>query len=303
MKRSFTASTQLAFLMASVAIGALACQGDTPARSAAAPLKHAPVQVRRNEDGTIKRERNNEMVTFNWSGYAAAQFETGQTYTAARATWTVPTLSYDPNDPSGIGTQFSATWVGIGGFCENAACTVGDTTLIQLGTEQEISSDNSTNFYSWYEALPKFPVNMDPETYPVAPGDVITATLGCNSCSSKKQFWTLSMSNQSPTHHNWSWAAKVPYASSKLSAEWIEEAPSSIIGILPLADFGTITIDPDLAGETTPPLNQATNGILMENLTGFETVNVSDPNAASSNFNACWGSLFLVPPLTPCPSP
>ena len=284
MQRFFHARRPLAVLAAGVALGALAYQGDTPAPDRTGPLKHAPVQVRRNDDGTVKRERHGEIATSNWAGYAAAQFETRQTYTAAQATWTVPTLIFDPNDFSGLGTQYSATWVGIGGFCENALCTKGDRTLIQLGTEQEVSFDGSTNYYSWYELLPAFPVNMDQKTYPVAAGDSITASLKCNgSCPSRKQSWTLTMHNQT---QNWTWSVPVPYASSKLSAEWIEEAPSSAGGILPLADFGTATIDPDLGNESTPNLSLATNGILMEDPWG-QTANVSDPDGVG--FNACWG--------------
>ena len=293
MKRFFAASTQLAFLMASAAIGALAYQGDTPARSTASPLGHAPVQVRRNDDGSIERGRNGQIATENWSGYAVAQFETHQTYTAAQATWTVPAVQFDPNDTSGLSTQYSATWVGIGGFCENATCNKGDHTLIQLGTEQDVSSDGTTSYSSWYELLPAFPVTKDPKTYPVAPGDVITASLQCTSCSSKKQFWTLTMSNLG----KWRWMAQVTYASSKLSAEWIAEAPSAG-GILPLANFGTAHFtDLDVGSNESPPsLTLETNGILLEDPNG-QTADVSDPNADA--FNACWG--FMT--FTACPMP
>jgi hypothetical protein len=106
------------------------------------------------------------------------------------------------------------------------------------------------------------------------------------------------MSNVSTTHKNWAWATIVPYASSKLSAEWIEEAPSSAGGILPLADFGTATItDLDVgSGETAPAPSLATNGILMEDPWG-QTANVSDPNGDS--FSACWGFLAFTAPCPP----
>jgi hypothetical protein len=299
MKRFLTAPTQLAFLMASVAIGALAYQGDTPAQSTAPRLKHAPVQVHRNDDGTLKRGRNAEILTSNWAGYAAAQFETGQIYTAAQGSWTVPTLTFEANDndPRSLRTQYSATWVGIGGFCEDANCTIGDPTLIQLGTDQDVSSDNRTNYFSWYELLPNSPVIMNRKIFPVVPGDQITASLQCNApCTDNTQSWTLSMTSTNASWPKRGWTVTLPYASSKLSAEWIEEAPSSRAGILPLANFGTVTIDPDLGAESAPALSLATNGILMEDPWG-QTANVSDPDA--TGFNACWG--FLA--FTGCPAP
>ena len=299
MKRYFVAPRQLAVLVAAAAIGAAAYQGDTPAPSAPTRIRHAPIQVHRNDDGSLARGRHGEIETGNWSGYAVARFETGQSYTAAQATWTVPSVSYDNGDKSGSPADYSATWVGIGGFCENPLCTRGDRSLIQLGTEQDVSSAGVTTYSSWYEMLPQFPVTMSTDTYPVTPGDVITASLQCNgSCPRRNQSWTLDMSNYGSNNLlKWHWSATVTYTSSKLSAEWIAEAPSSAGGILPLADFGTTTIDPDLAGESTPSLSLATNGILMADPWG-QTANPSDPS--SLGFNACWGSGGA---FTPCLAP
>jgi hypothetical protein len=287
MKRFFLAPRHLAVLVAAGAISAVGYHGDTPAPMMASHIKHAPVQVLRNDDGSLARGRHGEITTSNWSGYALAHFETGQTYTAAQASWTVPSVIFDTSDKSGSAAQYSSTWVGIGGFCENALCTRADRSLIQLGTEQDITSQGVTTYDSWYELLPQYPVVMPTATYPVVPGDVITASLYCNSCSSRKQSWTLTMTSTNTSWPTGGWSVTLPYASSQLSAVWIEEAPSSSGGVLPLADFKTATIDPDLANESTPSLNLATNGIRMADPWG-QTANPSA--AGADSFNVCWGS-------------
>src|SRR5215468_1904800 len=156
MKRFFVA--RLAAVLGAVAIGVVVSPSDTRAQSTPTYVTHAGIHVHRNDDGTVKHGPRNEVATQNWSGFAVAHFETGQTYTAAQATWKVPAVTFDTLDTSGSRTQYSSTWVGIGGFCENLLCTRGDRTLIQLGTEQDAASDKSTNYYAWYEMLPQFPV-------------------------------------------------------------------------------------------------------------------------------------------------
>jgi len=280
--RRVTVKELFGFLGA-VAIAITGSPGDTPAGGPSIRA-HAPIQVRRNDDGTVARGPRNEVVTSNWSGFALANFETGQFYTAAQATWKVPAVTFDPLDKSGTKAQYSSTWVGIGGFCENAKCTKGDHSLIQLGTDQNVAADGTTSFDSWYELLPAFPVLMDTGKYPVSPGDTISASLECSApCVGKRQSWTLAMSNL----HKWQWSVTVTYTSPNLSAEWIEEAPSGG-GVLPLADFGTVTIDPTVGtGEQTPVLTVQQNGIQMSDPYG-QTANPSSTPGAS--FDICWGS-------------
>jgi peptidase A4-like protein len=143
-------------------------------------IVHGPIQPHRNDDGSLARGKRNEIDTSNWSGYAVAKFETGQTYLGANATWAVPTVIFKP-DAAGSTVEYSSTWVGIGGFCENALCTRADRSLIQLGTEQDISSTGATQYYAWYEMLPQYPVRIPIE---VKPGDSITASLQCTASGS-----------------------------------------------------------------------------------------------------------------------
>jgi len=91
--------------------------------------RHYSIQVLRRTDGRVVRSLLNQMVSTNWSGYVAANFATGQIYTSAQGTWVVPTVTYFP-DPR-FSAEYSSSWVGIGGFCENANCTVADNSLLQ----------------------------------------------------------------------------------------------------------------------------------------------------------------------------
>jgi hypothetical protein len=254
------------------------------------------VQLHRNPDGSPQRGLRNQFISTNWSGYVVANYQTGVKYTSASMSWVVPVVVYGPSTDTTSSTQYSANWIGIGGFCANLLCTRGDHTLIQLGTEQDVSppSDGSpsgvANYYAWYEVLPQAETPLDPATHPVHPGDLMTASLSCSQpCSGKKQNWTLSMTDET---QNWTWSMKLSYGSSLLSAEWIEEAPYEG-GILPLANFGTAHFPgANLANLTSPAVTSA-NAIQMQDPWG----QWANPSAATvPSFNVCWG--FGV--FTPC---
>jgi hypothetical protein len=264
-----------------VAIGAAGVHLATSGTFVPAPLKHAPVHVRRNPDATPERGHRNQLISSNWSGYAVAHYLTGKAYTSARLTWVVPSVSYGSSTDSTGSSEYSSNWVGIGGFCENSFCTRVDNTLIQLGTEQDAAPNGATQYYAWYEMLPQFPIVI-PLT--INPGDTITATLSCgNTCSQNfGQRWTLTMQDGAQ-----SWSKQVSYKSSKSSAEWIEEAPYSG-GVLPLADFRTANfVATGGADGQTPSLSVAQNGLQMEDPWG-QTSNLSSATSLAQ-FNMCWG--------------
>jgi len=242
---------------------------------------HGPIEVHRRDDGTLARGPRNEFMTSNWSGYAIGHYQTGQNYTSAQGSWVVPTVTFGATQSS-TSEQYSATWVGIGGFCMNALCTRSDRTLIQLGTSQYVSSSGATSYFAWYEMLPQAPVTITAIT--VSPGDQISASLQCvSACSAKKQGWQLSMTNTT-TGQNWS--QKFTYASSLASAEWIEEAPYSN-GVLPLADFNVVGIASSLGGNSAwNSLTVSANGIQMNDPWG----QTASPSSTDANgFNICWG--------------
>jgi hypothetical protein len=286
---------------------------------------HAHVNALRNQDGTIARGTHNEIMTSNWSGYALPNYLTGETYTAAQLNWTVPRVSYVLPPPVchlvNIGrktttictpplvqAEYSASWVGIGGYCEDSNCTTVDNTLIQLGTAHNVSLNGATQYYAWIEMPPADPVIISPTypncnslscAYPVRPGDDITASLTCEqqNCTplDQNQTWVLAMRNKT---QNWSWsAAHVPFSSSSLSAVWIQEAPVSAAGVLPLADFRITKFVPTYNNYQAPNFPSGPN-----NTDGVDAILMVDPYGETSNpsvaeesptvgaFNLCWGN-------------
>ena len=270
--------TTLACLCATV-LAAVITSGPVTAQTAPPPerLTHRPMELQRNVDGSVKRGLRNTIQTGYWSGFAATA---AAPYSSASGTFQVPRASYSG---SGYGYEDSALWVGIGGF--------GDSTLIQLGTEQLVTSSGAESYYVWYELYPAATVYLGPT---VNPGDIITASLECTAgCSpSLVQTWQLTMIDETA---GWSWTHSVQYQSSMASAEWITEAPWDSSGELPLDDFVQATFDPVFANGANPNLTLAANGIQMVDPYG-ETSNPSDP-VGGNVFSTCWG---LAPSYTPC---
>ena len=98
------------------------------------------------------------------------------------------------------------------------------------------------------------------------------------------QSWRLTMTD---TTQNWTFSTKVNYEASLLSAEWIQEAPSSSAGILPLADYGSATFSATVNGDLSPNL-AGMDGIAMVDPYG-ETSNPSSPVSLDA-FSTCWGN-------------
>ena len=151
------------------------------------------------------------MPSSNWSGYAA----TGGTFTSVTGTWVVP-------QPAAASIGAEATWVGIGG--------VNTRDLIQAGT-QTMVSNGSVHYEAWIEMLPDSSQSV---ALTVRPGDSVTATITERTAGA----WLISIKNNTTSQ---TYSNTVTYNSSKSSAEWIEEAPSSGRSVVPLNDFGVIT--------------------------------------------------------------
>lgn len=197
----------------------------------------------------------------NWSGYAA----TGGPFTNVSASWTQPSASCAPGE-----TSYSSFWVGLDGDTSS--------TVEQTGTDADCSS-GTPRYYAWYEMYPKFPVNLSSSSNPVAPGDSMTASV--NVASGGR--FTLTISD---TSRNWTVTTtqKLNHASLS-SAEVIAEAPSGRGGVLPLANFGTVSFSSATA-----------NGVSLSTLNPDEIVMQSgstvkaQPSGISSggNFSVAW---------------
>jgi hypothetical protein len=154
----------------------------------------------------------------NWSGYAV----TGSkgSVTSVQGSWVVPTVT-------GTKTAYSSFWVGIDGF--------NSSTVEQIGTDSDIKNGKPA-YYAWYEFYPNPMVEISIVT--ISPGDIISASVTYSGST-----FTVSITDDN-TGKSFSTSGKVRNAA-RSSAEWIAEAPSSMRGVLPLANFGTVNFGQD----------------------------------------------------------
>jgi hypothetical protein len=194
----------------------------------------------------------------NWSGYAVSGHGP---YTSVLSRWTQPAVNCAVTS-----TGWSAFWVGLDGDTTN--------TVEQTGTEADCSSGIPV-YSAWYEMYPRFPVNY---SNPVSPGDSFIASV----TYAGGQFrLTLTDVNK------WTQTVTERLKSAKLgSAEVIAEAPSGSGGVLPLADFKTVSF-----GATT------VNGAPLNSLPGLDPITMvtsggttkAQPSPITSNgFTDTW---------------
>jgi hypothetical protein len=233
----------------------------------------------------------------NWSGYA----ETG-TFTGVSGTWTVPAVS------SSSGSTYSSAWIGVDGF--------NDDDLIQTGTEQDYYS-GAAHYDAWWEILPASETEISTSSYPVSPGDRMSASIyetsattssGHGRHSSSEHVWDITISD---TTKGWSFTTSQGYSGPGTSAEWILEAPEVGSSIATLAhytiaapsglgDFDNAGVLTSIVSSGTPTytnagLNYANDsGVMIQNKVQVSTP--GDPDSALSSFNIAYGSTL---PSTP----
>ena len=150
----------------------------------------------------------------NWSGYAATG--ANGAFHSVSASWTEPKATCN-------GTKYAAFWVGLDGFTSDS--------VEQTGSDSDCSG-SSPHYYGWYEMFPAAPVNY---TNTVKAGDHFNASV----TFSGTETYTLVLSD---TTQGWTkTTTKNESGFDRSSAEVITEAPSSESGVLPLANFGTIS--------------------------------------------------------------
>ncbi len=159
----------------------------------------------------------------NWAGYAVHR--PGVSFRVVSATWTQPTATCVPGQPS-----FSAVWVGLGGYKVTADA------LEQVGTEVDCNATGQVVSSAWYEAVPAPSKTV---SLAVAPGDVVHASV---TVSGHTVVVDLDDLTRHHSFHKTLNSAQIDVS----SAEWIVEAPSECVSAsacqaLPLADFGSVT--------------------------------------------------------------
>jgi hypothetical protein len=204
-----------------------------------------------------RMHRITNSTSSNWSGYAV----TGSRFTSVSASWTQPTAKCS-------GTAYSSFWVGLDGDTSN--------TVEQTGTDADCSG-STPQYYAWYEMYPKFPVNLRGT---VRPGDHLSASVTTD--GSGRYTLTITDSTQ-----GWTNTTNARLKSAKLaSAEVIAEAPSSSQGVLPLANFGTVSFsgakaNGSLLTSSTPHLDPIT-------MQSGSTVKAQPSSISNGAFSVAW---------------
>ena len=101
--------------------------------------------------GQLRQLHANANQSGNWFGYNQGTLEKNNTmFSAITGDWTVPTATRHTAGQD----EYSSDWIGIGGGCVDAGCNVGDNTLIQTGTESDVSSKGKASYSAWSEVIP-----------------------------------------------------------------------------------------------------------------------------------------------------
>jgi hypothetical protein len=200
----------------------------------------------------------------NWSGYA----DTGPTFTAISAQWTVPTVL--PSQSA----QYSSTWIGIDGD--------GNSSLIQTGTAQE-TSGGATSYYDWYEILPAYAIEIGT----VTPGDRMLASVQEVTSGT----WTIAITDLTSGS---AFSQPFSYSGPGSSAEWIEEAPTINGQQSTLADFGSASFS-SIADTKSGP--SAVTQTPIDMINSGSSVIASPGSIANNAFTVTYSGPVPTPPV------
>ncbi|HML01054.1 MAG TPA: G1 family glutamic endopeptidase [Acidimicrobiales bacterium] len=209
----------------------------------------------------------------NWSGYA----DTGGPYNRVSATWPVPTVTCSQSN------SYSAEWIGIDGYSSS--------TVEQDGSEADCS-DGSPSYYAWYEMYGDNSVNsgyqveLSPSTYPVSPGDTISASVSVSGTT-----WTLAVSDSQKA---WSYSTNIGFSgAAQSSAEWVVERPEECnffsCSLTSLADFGSVQFSSASATANSSGTISASSYSEIEMVNGSTVLALPGAlDAAGDSFTDTW---------------
>ena len=214
----------------------------------------------------------------NWYGYNQGSLEKGnKLFNSVSGDWIVPTATQHTKNQA----ENSSTWIGIGGGCVDAGCTVGDNTLIQTGTEQDVSG-GAASYGAWWEIIPGPSIAITNMT--VAAGDHMHADI--SEAVAGSNVWTITLRNVT---RNQTFTQTVPYTSTHATAEWIEETPLILgtgAGFAALPNLTTVAFTS--AKTNGAPANlAASEEIQLIDSAGKVIGAPSAPNASRDGFSAC----------------
>ena len=178
--------------------------------------------------GSTTTTASENTTSSNWSGYAVAtnlNNAASGSVTAVSGTWKVPTATAS----SSASTAYSSVWVGIDGY--------NSSSVEQIGTDSDIVNGQA-QYYVWYEMYPSASMNIASMT--ISAGDTINASVTYLTSGTHAGQFQLTITDASKSNDTFT-IYQTASSVARSSAEWVVEAPSSSSGILPLANFGSVT--------------------------------------------------------------
>jgi hypothetical protein len=220
-----------------------------------------------------------EQTSDNWSGYVATQ----EIFSSVSGSWTVPSLTCPPD-----ATSLSASWVGIDGYDD----PIDNATVEQDGTEADCIG-GLPSYGAWFEMYGDdsvaggYPVDL---SYPVSPGDVMTASVSVAGST-----WTLDIADVTQSWHASETIAMPSTPPAQTSAEWIEERPemcSPTCGMSDLANFGAVSFTASGAdGDSTSGPLSSFSFLPLEMVSDSDSAVLAAPSGLDSsgeNFVDTW---------------
>jgi len=243
--------------------------------------------------GTIAALNANQ--SSNWGGYNQGAIEKGELFSSITGDWNVPTATAHTRGED----EYSSSWIGIGGGCPESTCTLPSATLIQTGTEQDVSGSNGQASYSaWWELIPAPSVPID--TMTIHAGDhmhasIVEAATGSN-------VWTITLQDVTTGQ---TFSQTVPYSSTHDTAEWIEETPllisSNGAALTAMPNLSTENFDLATVNGASPAL-VSSEEIQLVDANGRPVATPSAPDAEGDGFNVCTYAASCGTPSSSAPT-
>jgi hypothetical protein len=224
----------------------------------------------------------------NWFGYNQGALEQGgKLFNSIAGDWTVPAATQHTAGQA----EYSSNWIGIGGGCIDAGCTATDNTLIQTGTEQDVSATGAASYSVWYEVIPAPSLTITSMT--VAAGDHMHASIAETVPNSN--VWNITIKDVT---RGQSFTTTLPYSSTHGTAEWIEETPLLIgtnAGFAALPNLGNPGFDVGTTNGAPVKLKSSEQMNLVDS--GGHVIGVpSAPDSDADGFGACtWATTCIAP--------
>jgi hypothetical protein len=241
----------------------------------------APVSL--HSHGQTLKLALNASHSSNWFGYNQGMLEKGNIgFNSITGDWTVPTATQHTRGQD----ESSSDWIGIGGGCVDSGCNVGDATLIQTGTEQDVNSSGAASYSAWYELVPAPSLTITNMT--VSPGDHMHASIAEVGVPNS-EVWTITLQDLTRGE---TFATTVPYTSTHATAEWIEETPLVIGTNAGFAALPNLTAVPFMfATANGAPANlQSSEEIQLVDSGGHVIGTPSAPKSSQSFDDCAWVS-------------